>query len=314
LIRLDNLTKHYGDVVAVDHLSFDVRPGVVTGFLGPNGSGKSTTMRMILGLDFPTSGSVTIDDLPYRSLSYPLRSVGALLEAKALHPSRSARNHLRALAASNDIPYSRVDEVLELVGLSSVANKRAGTFSLGMSQRLGIASAILGDPAVLLFDEPVNGLDPEGIRWVRELFRSLANEGRTVLVSSHLMSEMALTADEIVVIGRGQMIRQGTVESLTESAVGTVFVRTNNVTTLVQTLTASGFSSTTDAADTLTVSGATSDQVGELAHSAGVILYELTPQRASLEDVFMELTADSVQFSGSTPVAGTHVKDNGVTS
>lgn len=300
MIRLDNLTKHYGDVVAVDHLTFDVRPGVVTGFLGPNGSGKSTTMRMILGLDFPTSGSVTIDDVAYRSLNYPLREVGALLEAKALHPSRTARNHLRSLAASNDIPFSRVEEVLDLVGLSSVANKRAGTFSLGMGQRLGIASAILGDPKVLLFDEPVNGLDPEGIRWVREFFRSLAAEGRTVLVSSHLMSEMALTADEIVVIGRGKMIRQGTVESLTESAVGTVLVRTPDLAKLTQALSAKGFSCTPENENTLTVSGASSEQVGEVAHQAGIVLHELTPQRASLEDVFMELTADAVQFSGAT--------------
>jgi ABC-2 type transport system ATP-binding protein len=307
LIRLDNLTKHYGDVVAVDHLSFDVRPGVVTGFLGPNGSGKSTTMRMILGLDFPTSGSVTIDAHKYRELGYPLREVGALLEAKALHPGRTARNHLRALAASNDIPYKRVDQVLELVGLASVAKKRAGTFSLGMSQRLGIAAAILGDPKVMLFDEPVNGLDPEGIRWVRELFRSLASEGRTVLVSSHLMSEMALTADEIIVIGRGKMIRQGTVDDLTANAVGSVLVRTPEAAKLAAVLTQQGFTSTADNETTLTVAGATSEQVGDAAFAASIVLHELTPQRASLEDVFMELTADSVEFSGNRAITSPEV-------
>ena len=300
MIRLDNLTKHYGDVVAVDHLSFDVQPGVVTGFLGPNGSGKSTTMRMILGLDYPTSGSVTIDNAKFRDLALPLHAVGALLDAKSVHPGRTAKNHLRALAASNGISNRRVDEVLEIVGLSKVANKRAGTYSLGMGQRLGIAAAILGDPQILLFDEPVNGLDPEGIRWVREFFRNLASQGRTVFVSSHLMSEMALTADEIIVIGRGKMIRQGTVDQLTSSAVGTVFVRSPQLDVLTTLLKKQGITVTENSETTLTATGATADQIGEMAFSNHVILHELTPQRASLEDVFMELTADSVEFGGTT--------------
>jgi ABC-2 type transport system ATP-binding protein len=298
VIQLDNLTKHYGDVVAVDGLSVEIRPGVVTGFLGPNGSGKSTTMRIILGLDHPTRGTATINGRPYRELAYPLREVGALLDAKALHPSRSARNHLRALAASNDIAFARVDEVLERVGLSKVATKRAGKYSLGMGQRLGIAAAMLGDPQILLFDEPVNGLDPEGIRWVRDFFRGLAAEGRTVLVSSHLMSEMALTADEIIVIGRGRLIRQGTIDDLTATLRGTVVVRSPDAGALSTALRAAGFgvADGTDAA--LVVSGASAEQVGELASAGGFTLHELTPQRASLEEVFMELTADAVEFSG----------------
>jgi ABC-2 type transport system ATP-binding protein len=303
VIRLQNLTKRYGDVTAVDQLTVDIRPGVVTGFLGPNGSGKSTTMRIILGLDFPTSGTATINDLTYSHLGYPLREVGALLDAKALHPSRSARNHLLALAASNDIPSSRVTEVLEIVGLSKVASRRAGKFSLGMGQRLGIAAALLGDPQILLFDEPVNGLDPEGIRWVRDFFRSLANEGRTVMVSSHLMSEMALTADEIIVIGRGRLIRQGSIDELTESAVGTTLVRSPNIAQLTAALRTKGFGVTTGREDEIIVSGATPELVGEMALELRVVLHELTPQRASLEDVFMELTADSVEYSGSAPHA-----------
>ena len=300
MIKLDELTKKFGDVTAVDHLSVDVKPGVVTGFLGPNGSGKTTTMRMILGLDSPTSGTTSIDGRQYRNLPYPLREVGALLDAKAVHPSRSARSHLLALAASNDIAKSRVDEVLEMVGLTAVANKRAGQFSLGMGQRLGIAAAMLGDPGILLFDEPVNGLDPEGIRWVRELFRSLANEGRTVFVSSHLMSEMALTADDIIVIGRGRLIRQGTVNDLTTSAHGTVLVRSPQVDQLLTVLREAGFGVTADNETEITVSGTTADVVGELAAKNAIILHELTPQRASLEEVFMELTADSVEFHGSS--------------
>jgi len=228
MLTIDHLTKKYDNTVAVDDLHFDVKPGVVTGFLGPNGSGKSTTMRIVLGLDHATKGRVTINGKRYEDLKSPLREVGALLDAKAVHPGRTARNHLRALAVSNRIKTSRVDEVLAFTGIDSVADKKVGGFSLGMSQRLGIAAALLGDPQILLFDEPVNGLDPEGIRWIREFFRSLALEGRTVFVSSHLMSEMALTADQIIVIGRGKLITQGSVDDLTATAQGTVTVRASN--------------------------------------------------------------------------------------
>jgi ABC-2 type transport system ATP-binding protein len=225
MIKIDHLTKRYGSTLAVNDLDFEVKPGVVTGFLGPNGSGKSTTMRIILGLDGPTSGQASINGQRYADLKDPMREVGALLDAKAVHPGRTARNHLRALAASNQIKASRVDEVLDFVGISSVANKKVGNYSLGMSQRLGIAGALLGDPGILLFDEPVNGLDPEGIKWIREFFRTLANQGRTVFVSSHLMSEMAVSADEIIVIGRGKFITSGSIDDLTKTAKGTVLVR-----------------------------------------------------------------------------------------
>ncbi len=300
MIKLEQLTKRFGDVLAVDHLSFEVRPGVVTGFLGPNGSGKSTTMRMILGLDHPTSGQVTIDGRSYRHLERPLRTVGALLDAKALHPGRSAKNHLLALAASNSIPLQRVDVVLEIVGLSAVANKRVGKFSLGMGQRLGIAAALLGDPEIMLFDEPINGLDPEGIRWVRELFHSFAKEGRTVFVSSHLMAEMGQTADEIVVIGKGQMIRQGSVDELTAGAVGSVFVRSPAADTLRMAARDRQWTVVDEGVDSFVVDGVNAADIGDLAASIGVTLHELTPRRASLEDVFMELTAGEVEFSGST--------------
>lgn len=299
MIRIDHLTKRYGDTLAVDDLDFEVRPGVVTGFLGPNGSGKSTTMRIILGLDHPTKGRATIEGKRYAELRDPLHEVGALLDAKAIHPGRSARNHLRALAASNRIPYSRVDEVLEFSGIGSVADKKVGDYSLGMSQRLGIAGALLGDPGVLLFDEPVNGLDPEGIRWIREFFRSLANEGRTVFVSSHLMSEMAVSADQIIVIGRGKFITQGSVDALTASAKGTVFVRGANHPQLLAALRAHQGVVNEVNDDGLSVSDLTSDQIGQIAFDAGVALYELTPQRASLEEVYMDLTADAVEY-GST--------------
>jgi ABC-2 type transport system ATP-binding protein len=294
------LSKHYQDVVAVDDLDFEVKPGVVTGFLGPNGSGKSTTMRVILGLDHPTKGRATINGQKYADLKSPLREVGALLDAKAVHPGRTARNHLRALAASNQIKKSRVEEVLEFAGISSVANKKVGGFSLGMSQRLGIAGALLGDPGVLLFDEPVNGLDPEGIRWIREFFRSLAKEGRTVFVSSHLMSEMAVSADQIIVIGRGRFITQGSVDDLTATAKGTVFVRasdTQKLTALVET-----HEGTVQEINDkgLTIGGMTSDQIGEVAFNGGITILELTPQRASLEEVFMDLTADSVEYGSAT--------------
>jgi ABC-2 type transport system ATP-binding protein len=300
MITVDHLTKRYSKTLAVDDLSFEVKPGVVTGFLGPNGSGKSTTMRIILGLDRATKGGATINGRSYHDLKAPLHEVGALLDAKAVHPGRTARNHLRALAASNKIKSSRVDEVLEFAGISSVANKKVGGFSMGMSQRLGIAGALLGDPEVLLFDEPVNGLDPEGIKWIREFFQSLAKEGRTVFVSSHLMSEMAVSADQIIVIGRGKFITQGSVDDLTATVQGTVFVRTSDP----QRLTAALRGEQGDVQEIndngLSVSGLTSDQVGEIAFGAGVVLHELTPQRASLEEVFMDLTADSVEY-GSHP-------------
>jgi len=300
MIKLDHLSKQYKDTLAVDDLDFEVKSGIVTGFLGPNGSGKSTTMRMIMGLDRPTKGRATINGKVYADLASPLREVGALLDAKSVNPSRSARNHLRALAASNKIPFQRVDEVLEFVGLSSVATKKSGSYSLGMSQRLGIAGALLGDPGVLLFDEPVNGLDPEGIRWIRDFFRTLANEGRTVFVSSHLMSEMAVTADEIIVIGRGHFITSGTVDQLTATASGTVLVRSNKPDALAATL-ASRAQCEALNDDALRVSGLSAEEIGTLAFAAGITLFELTPQRASLEEVFMDLTADSLQYGHQAP-------------
>ncbi len=296
MLKIDHLSKRYGETMAVDDLDFEVTPGVVTGFLGPNGSGKSTTMRVIIGLDRPTRGRATINGKTYDEFKAPLREVGALLDAKALDPSRSARNHLRALATANRIPIKRVDEVLEFVGVASVAHKKVGGFSLGMSQRLGIASALLGDPGILLFDEPVNGLDPEGIRWIRDFFRSLAKEGRTVFVSSHLMSEMAVSADQIIVIGRGKFITSGTVAELTANATGTVYVRCADATRLGEVLGALGGVCEPANEQGLNVSGLSSDQVGEAALSAGIAVYELTPQRASLEDVFMSLTADSLEY------------------
>jgi ABC-2 type transport system ATP-binding protein len=300
MLKLDHLTKQYKDTLAVDDLDFEVKAGVVTGFLGPNGSGKSTTMRIIMGLDRPTKGRATINGKQYHDLASPLREVGALLDAKSVNPSRSARNHLRALAASNKIPYSRVDEVLDFVGLTSVAGKKVGGFSLGMSQRLGIAGALLGDPGVLLFDEPVNGLDPEGIRWIRDFFRTLANEGRTVFVSSHLMSEMAVSADEIIVIGRGHFITSGTVDQLTATAAGTVLVRAANPDSLASALPADAhYEALNDGA--LRIAGLSAEDVGNLAFAAGIALHELTPQRASLEEVFMDLTASSLQYGHQTP-------------
>lgn len=302
MLKIDHLTKRYGDTLAVNDLDFEVTPGVVTGFLGPNGSGKSTTMRVIIGLDRPTKGRATINGKTYDQFKSPLHEVGALLDAKALDPARSARNHLRALALANRIPVTRVDEVLEFVGVASVAHKRVGGFSLGMSQRLGIAGALLGDPGILLFDEPVNGLDPEGIRWIRDFFRSLAKEGRTVFVSSHLMSEMAVSADQIIVIGRGKFITSGSVDELTATATGTVFVRSTDVGGLTRVLSDlhAGVVPAND--EGLSVSGLTSDQIGEAAFAAGITVWELTPQRASLEDVFMDLTADSLEYGHSNNV------------
>jgi ABC-2 type transport system ATP-binding protein len=302
MIKVDHLTKRYGDTVAVDNLDFEVKPGVVTGFLGPNGSGKSTTMRIILGLDHASKGQATVNGVRFAELKDPIREVGALLDAKAVHPGRTARNHLRALAASNQIKRSRVDEVLDFVGIGSVANKKVGTYSLGMSQRLGIAGALLGDPGVLLFDEPVNGLDPEGIKWIRDFFRALANEGRTVFVSSHLMSEMAVSADEIIVIGRGRFITSGSVNDLTKNAEGTVLARASNHDKLAALVT-SNHGTVHDSNDEgLTIGGLTSDQVGQLAFDAGITIFELTPQRASLEEVFMDLTAGAVEYGAQKQV------------
>ncbi|HXQ44279.1 MAG TPA: ATP-binding cassette domain-containing protein [Acidimicrobiales bacterium] len=299
MIEARGLTKHYGDTTAVSDLSFDVRPGLVTGFLGPNGSGKSTTMRLTMGLDRPDAGRVLLNGRVYHDLRWPLREVGALLEARAIHPGRSAFDHLLALAQTNDIPRARVSAVLDQVGLSAVAHKRAGKFSLGMGQRLGIAGALLGDPGVLLFDEPINGLDPEGIRWVRHLLRGLAAEGRTVFVSSHLMSEMALTADRLVVIGRGRLIAEMPVaEFIACHSRQFVRVRTSKTTELTRLTDALADAGATVVDDdgAMGVTGMTAADIGELAASVGVTLHELSPQTASLEDAFMELTRDSVEF------------------
>jgi ABC-2 type transport system ATP-binding protein len=289
VIEAQHLTKRYGERVAVDDLSFTVRPGTVTGFLGPNGSGKSTTMRMIMGLDHPNAGRATVNGRPYRELRWPLREVGALLEAKAVHPGRSAWAHLWMLAETNDIPRSRVDEVIAMVGLEPAAHQRAGKFSLGMGQRLGIAAALLGDPGVLLFDEPANGLDPDGIRWARLLLRRLASEGRTVFVSSHLMSEMALTADEVVVIGRGRFLAQQPVAELTaQSAARFVRVRSPQLELMRSAL--DGYDTVLEDDGSLSVRGVDEAVIGELAARHGVVLHELAPQAASLEEAFMELT------------------------
>ena len=297
MIAVEHVSKSYGDTVALRDLSFEVTAGVITGFLGPNGSGKSTTMRIIMGLDEPQHGRATIDGRSYRDLSSPLHAVGALLDAKAIHPGRTARNHLRALAASNDISRRRVEDVLEFVGLAGVADRRAGEFSLGMSQRLGIASCLLGDPGVLLFDEPINGLDPEGIRWIREVFRTLASEGRTILVSSHLMSEMALTADHVIVIGKGSFITQGTVDELTTTRANAVLVRSADNERLSGALRAEDATVTPQPGGALLVEGLDAEAIGRVALRDSVALVELTPQRASLEDVFMELTAGVTEYA-----------------
>jgi ABC-2 type transport system ATP-binding protein len=297
MIEARGLSKRYGEKVAVDDLTFDVKPGMVTGFLGPNGAGKSTTMRMIIGLDAPTSGSVTVDGKPYAELSKPLQAVGALLEARAVHTSRSAYHHLRALAATHGISRARVDEVIDMVGLQEVAQKRAGGFSLGMGQRLGIASALLADPTTLILDEPVNGLDPEGIRWIRDLLRQLAAEGRTVFVSSHLMSEMALTADHVIVIGRGRMMADMAMADLiAQASTNVVTVRTPQAGVLAAELAGPDVTVTERAPDLLEVSGLTAPQIGEQARALGIALHELTPQQASLEEAFMEMTRDQVEY------------------
>jgi ABC-2 type transport system ATP-binding protein len=299
MIEVTSLTKRYGETVAVDDLSFTVRPGIVTGFLGPNGAGKSTTMRMILGLDNPSQGCATVNGRPLAEHAAPLTELGALLEAKAVHPQRSARNHLRALAATTGIPDRRVDEVLGIVGLDEVADRAAGAFSLGMGQRLGIASALLGDPETIMLDEPVNGLDPEGILWIRNLLKELAAEGRTVFVSSHLMSEMALTAEHFIIVGRGRLIVDVSAAELAAMGPGRqVLVRTPHGDLLRQMLAADGVQVTGDGErpDVFYVTGIESDVIGRLLMEGGIELHELTPQQESLEGIFMGLTQDAVQY------------------
>jgi ABC-2 type transport system ATP-binding protein len=308
MIEVRDLTKFYGGKAAVDHLSFTVEPGRVTGFLGPNGAGKSTTMRLILGLDRPQTGTALINGRPYRDLPTPLRTVGALLEAKSVHSGRSARNHLLFLAQTQGLPTRRVDEVLGLVGLQAVADKRAGGFSLGMSQRLGVAAAMLGDPEILLLDEPVNGLDPEGVLWIRNLMKQLAVEGRTILVSSHLMNEMAVTADYLIVVGRGRLITEASTEDvIARSTDQSVRVRAPDAARLAELITKAGGTATPGPASNgvglLTVTGLPAARIGEIAASGGIVLHELTPM-ASLEEAFMELTSGSLEFGshGADPV------------
>ncbi|MFG1809903.1 ATP-binding cassette domain-containing protein [Streptomyces sp. NPDC049040] len=297
MIEAHALTKRYGERAAVTELSFTVRPGAVTGFLGPNGAGKSTTMRMILGLDAPTSGQVSVNGKRYAQHRAPLHEVGAMLEARAVHTGRSAYNHLLALAATTGIPRRRVDEVVDIVGLREVARKRAGGFSLGMGQRLGIASALLGDPATLVLDEPVNGLDPEGILWIRNLLKDLAAEGRTVLLSSHLMSEMALTAEHLIVIGRGRLMADTSVAEFVRAAAGTsVRVRTDEADRLRQLLAGPDVAVSSTEREVLEVTGLSSDRIGRIAADARIALAELTPQQASLEEAFMEMTKDAVEY------------------
>jgi ABC-2 type transport system ATP-binding protein len=305
MIEARRLTKRYGSTRAVDDLSFTIRPGVVTGFLGPNGAGKTTAMRLILGLDYPTAGTVTVNGKPYAQLASPMHEVGALLEARAVHGGRSARNHLRCLAQTNGVPERRVDEVLGLTGLSAVAGKRSKGFSLGMSQRLGVATALLGDPGIVMFDEPVNGLDPEGILWIRTLMRTLAAEGRTVFVSSHLMSEMENTADHLIVIGRGQLIADCSMAEFIARGTGqAVLVRTPQPDALARAVTAEGGTVTQPGAGDLEVRGLTEARIGDLALASGIALHHLAPARASLEEAFMELTAASVEYQAGAP-AGT---------
>ncbi|MFI8214598.1 ABC transporter ATP-binding protein [Streptomyces sp. NPDC085932] len=311
MITVDRLTKKYGDKTAVSDLSFQINPGKVTGFLGPNGAGKSTTMRMIVGLDEPTEGRALVAGKRYAHLKHPLREVGALLDARAGHPGRSAYHHLLGMARSNGIPASRVGEVLDTVGLGEVAKKRIGSFSLGMGQRLGIAGALLGDPKVLLFDEPVNGLDPDGVRWVRELMRKLAAEGRTVFVSSHLMSEMQETADHVIVIGRGKVIADAPIEEvIASSSLNAVRVRTPQPDVLRRELLQLGMTverSAGDAPDELMVVGGTLEEIGDLAFQHRVPVHELSLRKASLEQAYMELTAASVEYGSPSLVPDIHV-------
>ncbi len=301
MIDARGLVKEYGAKLAVDDLSFQVQPGIVTGFLGPNGAGKSTTMRMIIGLDAPTNGTVTVNGKAYGAHTAPLHEVGALLEARSVHTGRSARNHLLALAATTGVGTRRVDQLLDLVGLTDVASKRVGGFSLGMGQRLGIAAALLGDPATLILDEPVNGLDPEGIVWIRNLLKALAREGRTVLVSSHLMSEMALTADHLIVIGRGRLIADVSVAEFTHRASSDlVHLRSPESERLRTLLVGPGVHVTSLSADRLEVLGMLSDRIGDIAAAHSIALHELVPQQASLEQAFMELTRDSLEYQSTT--------------
>ncbi|AWI31008.1 ABC transporter ATP-binding protein [Streptomyces tirandamycinicus] len=297
MIELEGLTKRFGSKVAVDRLSFTVRPGVVTGFLGPNGAGKSTTMRMMLDLDNPTSGTVRIDGKHYRDLQEPLKYIGALLDAKAMHGGRTAYNNLLCLAQANRIPASRVAEVLDTVGLTAVAKKKTKGFSLGMGQRLGIASALLGDPEILMFDEPVNGLDPEGIHWIRNLMKQLAAEGRTIFVSSHLMSEMALTADHLIVIGQGRLLADTSMaDFIHQNSRSYVRLRSPQQERLRDVLHESGLTPVEAGNGTLEIDGATTEQVGELAAEHRIVLHELSSQRASLEEAFMQMTANAVEY------------------
>jgi ABC-2 type transport system ATP-binding protein len=305
MIEARQLTKRYGETTAVDGLDFVVKPGTVTGFLGPNGAGKSTTMRMIVGLDAPTAGSVTVNGRPYARHRAPLQEVGALLEAKSIHPGRSAHNHLRSLALTHGIPRRRVDEVIDLAGLGSVARKRAGAFSLGMGQRLGIAAALLGDPQTVMLDEPVNGLDPEGVLWIRNLLTTLAEEGRTVFVSSHLMSEMALVADHLIIVGRGRLLADTTVRDLVRRVGGdTVTVKTQDPARLREALAGPGVDITGHVgSEELQVTGVTAREIGLKAAEHGIALFELSPRTVSLEQAFMDLTRDAVEYHGTTATA-----------
>ncbi len=298
MIELHGLTKRYGDKTVVDDLTFTIQPGVVTGFLGPNGAGKSTTMRMLVGLEAPDGGSSAINGRSYRQHAAPAQEIGVLLDAGARHPGRSARDHLLALAATHRLSSRRVDEVLELVGLSEVARSRSGGFSLGMGQRLGIASALLGDPATVMLDEPVNGLDPEGIRWIRGLLRGLAEEGRTVFVSSHLMSEMALTAEHLIVVGRGRLIADISLADLVARSTTSVRVRSPHAAALRAALAQDGVTVTTCADGAIEVTGLTLEQIGDRAAGAALTVHELALQQASLEEAYMELTADAVEYRG----------------
>ena len=296
-IEARGLTKRFGGTLAVDDLSFEVYPGHVTGFLGPNGAGKSTTLRMILGLDRPTAGTALVNGRPFTEHERPLFEVGALLDPKAFHPGRSARGHLRSLALANGIGGERVEEVLDIVGLAGVGARRVGGFSLGMGQRLGIASALLGDPGILILDEPVNGLDPDGILWIRNLLRSLASEGRTVLVSSHLMSEMALTADQLIIVGQGALLADDSVENVVQaSGHNSVRVRTPQADELVTVLASEGLSARKDNANQLTVDSGATDRIGDLAARHRITVHELTLVQASLEEAYMELTHDSLTY------------------
>ena len=297
MIEARSLTKRYGSRTAVDGIDFTVRPGLVTGFLGPNGAGKSTTMRMIMGLDHPSAGSVTVNGRQYAQHRAPLRQVGALLDAKAVHPGRSARSHLRAVAATHRIGAKRVDEVIGLTGLESVARRRVGGFSLGMGQRLGLAVALLGDPATLILDEPVNGLDPEGVVWVRQFARRLAAEGRTVFLSSHLMSEMAQTADHVIILGRGRIVADAPMSEIVASAEGdSVQVRTPHTITLMPLLKAEGATVSLTEIDLMSVRGLVAPRIAEIAAGSGIVIHELTPMKRSLEDAYMELTRDDVEY------------------